>query len=60
MIYHNHITTLRENKQKLENKDSNRERDKLSSTKVEKLKQGIQQYADIIISKNTGPKPKKK
>jgi hypothetical protein len=51
---------FRENKQKLEKKYSNRERDKLSSTKVEKLKQGIQEYADVIISKKRGPKPKDK
>ena len=52
--------TFRENKQKLEKKYSNRKRDKLSSTKEAKLKQGIQQYADVIIPKKTGPKPKKK
>ena len=51
---------FRENKQKLEKKYSNRERDRLSSTKEAKLKQGIQQYADVIIPKKTGPKPKKK
>jgi hypothetical protein len=51
---------FRENKQKLEKKYSNRERDKLSSTKEAKLKQGIQQYADVIISKKRGPKPKDK
>ena len=51
---------FRENKQKLEKKYSNRERDKLSSTKVEKLQKGIQEYADVIISKKRGPKPKDK
>ena len=51
---------FRENKQKLEKKYSNRERDKLSSTKVEKLQKDIQQYADVIISKRRGPKPKDK
>ncbi len=51
---------FRQDKQKLEKKYSNRERDKLSSTKEAKLKQGIQQYADVIIPKKTGPKPKKK
>ncbi len=50
--------TFRQNKQKLEKKYSNRERDKLSTTKQAKLKQGIQQYADIIIAKKRGPKPK--
>ena len=51
---------FRENKQKLEKQYSNRERDKLSSTKVEKLQKDIQQYADVIISKKRGPKPKDK
>ncbi len=50
--------TLRQNKQKLEKKYSNRVRDKLSATKQAKLEQGIQQYADIIIAKKRGPKPK--
>jgi hypothetical protein len=50
--------TLRDNKQKLEKKYYNRERDKLSATKQAKLEQGIQQYAHIIIAKKRGPKPK--